>query len=312
MRHEAAFALSNFPDDACEALLCSVGLEDPNYLVRHEAAIALMTVGSESSLECLERGLLDSNNEVIVSCRLAISSIHYRLSHRRHIHFPTRRSIIKAAERSFRLDSYRLHMGISAERDLIMTSGDGVELDARILKVECSRAAIMLVHGFGVDLHEEGTFDVLVERLAETSFSEMRFSFRGHGDSGGKQEEMTISGERLDLLAAYETLTKQLKPPYVIIAASFGAVSTLLELGTLRPMPTGLVLWNPVLDIDSVFVHPTTPWGRPILVKRRLKLRQMPVTPWLTASSALAIFSSKRCCFIRAILDLNISRGFRP
>ena len=92
VRHEAAFALSNFPDDACEALLCSVGLEDPNYLVRHEAAIALMTVGSESSLECLERGLLDSNNEVIVSCRLAISSIHYRLSHRRHIHFPTRRS----------------------------------------------------------------------------------------------------------------------------------------------------------------------------------------------------------------------------
>lgn len=153
-------------------------------------------------------------------------------------------------------------MGISAERDLIMTSGDGITLDARILKVECSRAAIMLVHGFGVDLHEEGTFDVLVERLAETSFSEMRFSFRGHGDSGGKQEEMTISGERLDLLAAYETLTKQLKPPYVIIAASFGAVSTLLELGTLRPMPTGLVLWNPVLDIDSVFVHPTTPWGQ--------------------------------------------------
>src|ERR1022692_774643 len=152
-------------------------------------------------------------------------------------------------------------MGISAERNVLITTGDGITLDARILKVECSRAAILLVHGFGVDLHEEGTFDTLVERLADNCLSAMRFSFRGHGTSGGKQEEMTISGERLDRLAAYETMIKQLNPPYVIIAASFGAVSTLLELVMLRPKPTCLVLWNPVLDIDSVFIHPTTPWG---------------------------------------------------
>lgn len=82
VRHEAAFALSNFPDDACESLLCSVGLKDQNYLVRHEAAIALMTVGTVRALRYLENGLLDCNNEVIVSCRLAISSIHYRAKHR--------------------------------------------------------------------------------------------------------------------------------------------------------------------------------------------------------------------------------------
>jgi len=78
VRHEAAFALSNFPDEACEALLCSVGLNDSNSLVRHEAAIALMTVGSERALQYLEHGLRDGNSEVVLSCRLAISAIHYR------------------------------------------------------------------------------------------------------------------------------------------------------------------------------------------------------------------------------------------
>jgi HEAT repeat protein len=92
VRHEAAFALSSFPDEACESLLCCVGLKDPNYLVRHEAAIALMTVGTDRALSCLEKGLLDSNNEVIMSCRLAISSIHYRTRHRTHTQFTSRES----------------------------------------------------------------------------------------------------------------------------------------------------------------------------------------------------------------------------
>lgn len=153
-------------------------------------------------------------------------------------------------------------MEMSAEHKVLITSPDGFTLDARILKVDSSRAAVLLVHGFGVDLHEEGTFDVLVERLADSCFSEMRFSFRGHGSSSGKQEETTISGERLDLFAAYEMMVNQLNPPYAIVAASFGAVSTLLELERLRPKPTCLVLWNPVLDIQSVFVHPITPWGK--------------------------------------------------
>jgi len=155
-----------------------------------------------------------------------------------------------------------LLMGLSEERKAVLTSADGVTLDARIIHVQSSRGAILLVHGFSVDLHEEGTFDTLAERLAKSGLSAVRFSFRGQGESDGTQEEMTISGERLDFLAAYDALTKQVNPPYGIVAASFGAVSTLLELGKLQPRPGGLVLWNPVLDIESVFVHPTTPWGR--------------------------------------------------
>ncbi len=153
-------------------------------------------------------------------------------------------------------------MELDIERPVSFVSRDGVSLDARVFRAEHSRGTLLLVHGFSVDLHEEGAFDRLVQRCSEESFSTIRFSFRGHGKSGGTDEEMTIAGERLDLVAAYETMTKSLNPPYAILAASFGAVSTLLELGNLAPRPAALVLWNPVLDIDAVFVHPSTVWGR--------------------------------------------------
>src|SRR5258708_183160 len=60
VRHEAAFALSNFSDDECGNLLCVVGLSDSNALVRHEAAIALMNVGGERALPYLAKGVRDA------------------------------------------------------------------------------------------------------------------------------------------------------------------------------------------------------------------------------------------------------------
>lgn len=148
------------------------------------------------------------------------------------------------------------------ERKTSIKSTDGLVLDARLVKTRRSIVSVLLVHGFGVDLHEEGTFDTLAKRLIQNEASVARFSFRGHGKSAGTQEGMTISGERLDLTAAYHWMTRCLPPPYAILAASFGAVSTLLQLRALQEQPARLVLWNPVLDVGSVFVTPTTAWGK--------------------------------------------------
>src|ERR1051325_10062982 len=90
-----------------------------------------------------------------------------------------------------------------------ITAADGVALDARALRFEGAGGAVLLVHGFSVDLHEEGTFDKLVQALARRRLSTVRFSFRGHGESAGKQEEMTIAGERLDLSSAYRAMVEQ-------------------------------------------------------------------------------------------------------
>lgn len=148
------------------------------------------------------------------------------------------------------------------ERKQTIKSIDGFALEARLLKPKQPGFSVLLVHGFGVDLHEEGTFDALAEQLWEQNVCVARFSFRGHGASSGTQDGMTISGERLDFAAAYRWMTTCTSPPYYILAASFGAVSTLLQLEALGPQPSRLVLWNPVLDLGAVFVDPLTSWGQ--------------------------------------------------
>jgi alpha-beta hydrolase superfamily lysophospholipase len=139
------------------------------------------------------------------------------------------------------------------EQSLTIPSLDGIPLDALLQRPEHPAGAMLLAHGFSVDYHEEGAFDRLAEGLLAAGITVLRFSFRGHGRSGGTQEGMTISGERLDLSAAYRWLTANLPGPYGLLGASFGGVSTTLQLAALRPAPACFALWNPALEIGNVF-----------------------------------------------------------
>jgi pimeloyl-ACP methyl ester carboxylesterase len=47
--------------------------------------------------------------------------------------------------------------------------------------------------------------------------------------------------------------TANLPGPYGLLGASFGGVSTTLQLAALRPAPVCFALWNPALEIDNVF-----------------------------------------------------------
>lgn len=120
----------------------------------------------------------------------------------------------------------------------------------------------MQVHGINADMDEGGMFRRLAEGLVDEGFAVLRFSFRGHGRSGGSQRGATIAGELLDLQAAVECASARGDGPLSIIAASFGAVSTCLSLAYLEPGLRALVLWNPVLDLRRTFVEPTLPWAQ--------------------------------------------------
>lgn len=86
---------------------------------------------------------------------------------------------------------------------------------------------IVLCHGFRSDKDEGGNFISLSERLTGNGFAAFRFDFRAHGESGGRQEEMTISGEAADLDAALKFLEGRGYARFGVVAASFsgGAVS---------------------------------------------------------------------------------------
>ncbi|MGE5527940.1 MAG: alpha/beta hydrolase [Patescibacteria group bacterium] len=147
-------------------------------------------------------------------------------------------------------------------------SGDGVRLCALVSEAEgAARGSVVLAHGITVDKDESsgstgiGAFVQLDEALRAAGFNVLRFDYRGHGESGGRQEGMTIAGELLDLEAALTHARQRWGMPPALVAASFGAVSAVLYAAGREDLPC-LVLWNPVLDLVKTFLEPVCPRPR--------------------------------------------------
>ncbi|MGI5506342.1 alpha/beta hydrolase [Lentzea sp. CA-135723] len=159
--------------------------------------------------------------------------------------------------------THRVRYGRSMNTQRVhLTALDGVHLEAEVHRsADNSHGTVVLAHGITVDMNEGGMFVRLAERLAVSGFDALRFSYRGHGNSGGMQAGTTIAGELLDLQAAVGYACQELPGPLSIVAASFGAVSTSLSLPWLQPEVERVVLWNPVLDLRRTFVEPELPWG---------------------------------------------------
>ena len=145
-----------------------------------------------------------------------------------------------------------------------LTSTDGIQLEAAIHVAEVRPAigAVILAHGITGDMHEEGLFVRLAERLSLAGFDVLRFSYRGHGRSGSTQRGVTIAGELLDFQAAVDVVRTKFNPTISVVAYSFAAVGASLSLSYLENTLRSLVLWNPVPDLKKSFVQPDLPWAQ--------------------------------------------------
>jgi len=80
---------------------------------------------------------------------------------------------------------------------------DGLRLAGTLVEPESpATRAVVLVHGGGVTREEGGFFTRLADGLGEAGVASLRFDLRGHGDSEGLQQELTLSTILNDIAVA--------------------------------------------------------------------------------------------------------------
>jgi hypothetical protein len=89
------------------------------------------------------------------------------------------------------------------EQHETFTSLDGLALRGTLTRSEnVAGRGVVLVHGGGVTRDEGGFFTRLAAGLAAAGALVLRFDFRGHGESAGRQEDLTLAAVRNDIRAA--------------------------------------------------------------------------------------------------------------
>lgn len=163
------------------------------------------------------------------------------------------------------LETINMEEDISDERISYYTP-DGIKICARISKniKKKPMGNIIMVHGLNNDMDEDGSFIKLSSIFNRKGYNTLRFDFRGHWDSEGKTEDVTIVRELIDLETSIRKFDDILgfESKYIIIASSFGAVASILYASKNEKRIEKLVLWNPVLDFEKTFLKAITPWGK--------------------------------------------------
>lgn len=147
----------------------------------------------------------------------------------------------------------------------VVFESQGIKLSGVLNKSKGAQAGnILLVHGIISDKDEDGNYVKLAKRLSAKGYNVFRFDFRGHGESEGVSEIVTIAGELSDLENAIKEFSRLVGAlsKLIIIAQSFGAVSSILYTADHQSLIEKLVLWNPVLDLEKTFTKAETPWGK--------------------------------------------------
>ncbi len=138
-----------------------------------------------------------------------------------------RRSLLpRASLPRNRKNQERDTMIVPTPEKVFYDSTDGVRLCAVWqAAVEPARGVIVMAHGIMGGKDEPEAFPLLATALARYGFHSLRFDFRGHGESGGTQDEMTLAGEQQDLMASVAYACKRSSLPLGIVAFNLGAVA---------------------------------------------------------------------------------------
>jgi uncharacterized protein len=139
---------------------------------------------------------------------------------------------------------------------------DGLSLASTVTRPENpGQSAAVLVHGGGVTRDEAGFFTRLAAGLAMSGITVLRFDLRGHGESDGRQEDLTLCAVANDIGAAVAQVRNEARGTAAVhlYGTSFsGGISAFWAArhGTLA----SLTLANPLLDYKKRFIDDKPYW----------------------------------------------------
>lgn len=121
--------------------------------------------------------------------------------------------------------------------------------------------AVVLVHGGGVTREEGGFFTRLADGLGQSGVASLRFDLRGHGESEGRQEELTLAAVlndiRVALVHAKETTGAH---RISLLGASFGGGICGYYAAKRPDEITRLVLLNPQFNYKKRTIDSRPYW----------------------------------------------------
>lgn len=141
---------------------------------------------------------------------------------------------------------------------------DGTRLSGTLTTPEGAPAgAALMVHGSGVTRDEVGLFPLIAGSLAAASVASLRLDLPGHGTSGGRREDITLSGllNTIDAGVAKLAALTGTRRVSIVAASLSGGVSAYFA--ARRPEAVErLVLFYPLLDYRRRFLF-EKPWWTP-------------------------------------------------
>ncbi len=115
-----------------------------------------------------------------------------------------------------------------------------------------NKKIVIMCHGIRGNKDECGSFVILEQELQKNGFSSFRFDFNGHGESEGRDYEMTISNEIADIESTVKILIEKGFAEIILLGGSFGAGIVSLFPFEKYNCIKGLVLWYGALDYEYI------------------------------------------------------------
>ena len=127
---------------------------------------------------------------------------------------------------------------------------NGLKLCGILTESELKDKIVIMCHGIRGNKDECGAFTLLSEKLLSIGYSSFRFDFNGHGESEGKDLDMTITREIKDLESTVKMLEEKGYKDIILLGGSFGASIVSLFPFDKYDSVKAIVLWYGCLDYD--------------------------------------------------------------